>query len=252
MDGSHLYEDKSLFKAHGPVWHQSDRQEGHIPEKLRHLDTDATWSKSGYHGWVYGYGLHLTCNHKGFPVLMQVETATYSEKKSLTHKETAILESLKPQTFCGDDAYTQAKRIRDWARQDVILLAPALRWRKGRYAQKVDAGNIESIQGNVLQLPFADDTFQLIVTCGVLEYVSLDEGLRELARVLKPGGRLVFIPVKPSFVGSVLELLYKFKIHPLENVERVSKRYFDVVGNHEFPTAEPIAWSKTIFLLEKR
>jgi ubiquinone/menaquinone biosynthesis C-methylase UbiE len=118
--------------------------------------------------------------------------------------------------------------------------------------KKVDAGNIESIQGNVLQLPFADDTFQLIVTCGVLEYVSLDEGLRELARVLKPGGRLVFIPVKPSFVGSVLELLYKFKIHPLENVERVSKRYFDVVGNHEFPTAEPIAWSKTIFLLEKR
>jgi ubiquinone/menaquinone biosynthesis C-methylase UbiE len=118
--------------------------------------------------------------------------------------------------------------------------------------KKVDAGNIESIQGNVLQLPFADDTFQLIVTCGVLEYVSLDEGLRELARVLKPGGRLVFIPVKPSFVGSVLELLYKFKIHPLENVERVPKRYFDVVGNHEFPTAEPIAWSKTIFLLEKR
>lgn len=118
--------------------------------------------------------------------------------------------------------------------------------------RKVDAENIESIQGNVLQLPFADDTFQLIVTCGVLEYVSLDEGLRELARVLKPGGKLVFIPVKPSFVGSFLELLYKFKIHPLENVERVSKRYFDVVGNHEFPTSEPIAWSKTIFLLEKR
>ena len=121
MDVSHLYEDKSLFKAQGPVWHQSDRQQGHIPEKLRNLDTDATWSKSAYHGWVYGYGLHLTCNHKGFPVLMQVETASYSEKRSLTHKETVILESIKPKTFCGDDAYTQAMRIRDWARQDVIL-----------------------------------------------------------------------------------------------------------------------------------
>jgi hypothetical protein len=49
-----LYTDKSLFKAQGPVWHQSDREAGRIPTKLRHLDTDASWSKSGYHGWVYG------------------------------------------------------------------------------------------------------------------------------------------------------------------------------------------------------
>lgn len=135
LELSHLYEDKSLFKAQGPVWHQSDRQMGRIPEKLRHLDTDASWSKSGYHGWVYGYGLQLTCNHKGFPVMMRIETASYSEKKALDDKETILLEHLKPDTFCGDDAYTQAMRIRRWAQQNVILLAPALRWTKGRYAQ---------------------------------------------------------------------------------------------------------------------
>jgi len=132
---STLYEDKSLFKAHGPVWHQSDRQEGRIPEKLRHLDTDATWAKSAYHGWVYGYGLHLTCNRSGFPVMMQVETASYSEKKAVDKKEPILLQRLRPYTFCGDDAYTQAMRIRQWAKQDVILLAPALRWKTGRYAQ---------------------------------------------------------------------------------------------------------------------
>src|SRR5687768_17152032 len=117
--------------------------------------------------------------------------------------------------------------------------------------KNVDAENIEAIQGNVLLLPFADESFDLVLTCGVLEYVSLDAGLRELARVLKTGGKLVFIPVKPSFVGSVLELLYNFKIHPIESVRRVSERYFTIVGNHEFPTTEPIGWSKTIFLLEK-
>lgn len=115
----------------------------------------------------------------------------------------------------------------------------------------IDPANIESVQGNVLELPFADDTFELVLTCGVLEYVSLDAGLKELSRVLKRGGKLVFIPVKPSFVGSVLELLYNFKIHPLADVERISQRYLKLVGNHEFPTAEPIGWSKTIFLLEK-
>lgn len=47
---THPVVDKSLFKANGPVWHQSDRNANHVPDKLRHLDTDATWSKSGYHG----------------------------------------------------------------------------------------------------------------------------------------------------------------------------------------------------------
>lgn len=131
----HLCEDQSLFKAQGPVWHQSDRQQGRIPLKLRHLDTDATWAKSAYHGWVYGYGLHLTCNAYGFPVLMQVETATYDETHALQDKEAHILKVFKPETVCADDAYTQALRIRRWARQGVILLTPALRWRKGRYAQ---------------------------------------------------------------------------------------------------------------------
>ena len=118
--------------------------------------------------------------------------------------------------------------------------------------KKIDAANIESIQGNVLQLPFADGAFDLVLTCGVLEYVSLDAGLKELGRVIRPGGKLVFIPVKPSFVGAVLEFLYNFKIHPVEDVRRISQRYFNLVGNHEFPTSEPIGWSKTIFLLEKK
>jgi hypothetical protein len=50
LSSKHLNEDQSLFKAQGSVWHQSDRKVGHIPEKLRNLDTNATWSKSGYHG----------------------------------------------------------------------------------------------------------------------------------------------------------------------------------------------------------
>ena len=131
----HLYEDKSLFKAQGPVWHQSDREAGRIPEKLRHLDTDATWSKSAYHGWVYGYGLHFTCNQYGFPELVQVETASVSESQGLDDKETQILEHLRPNTLTADNSYVQATRIREWAKQGVALLTPAVKWIKGRYAE---------------------------------------------------------------------------------------------------------------------
>ena len=110
----------------------------------------------------------------------------------------------------------------------------------------------DNVQANVLAMPFADRTFDLIMMCGVLEYTPLDAGLSEAARVLKKGAPLVLLPVKPSIVGSMLELLYNFKIHPLKSVREAATRYFDIVGNHEFPVTEPISWSKTVFLLEKK
>ena len=118
--------------------------------------------------------------------------------------------------------------------------------------RKKYAKSTEAVQANVLNMPFADETFDLVLMCGVLEYTPLDAGLAEAARVLKHGSPLVFLPVKPSVVGSVLELLYNFKIHPLADVRVAATRYFNIVGNHEFPITDPISWSKTIFLLEKK
>lgn len=135
FSSAHLVEDKSLFKALGPVWHQSDRKEGRIPDNLRHLDTDATWSKSAYQGWVYGYGLHITCNEAALPILLQVETAAYPESNVLDEKSDHILQVIQPVTLAADNKYTKAMRIRHWAKQGVALLTPALKWVKGRYAQ---------------------------------------------------------------------------------------------------------------------
>jgi ubiquinone/menaquinone biosynthesis C-methylase UbiE len=118
--------------------------------------------------------------------------------------------------------------------------------------RKKHARPVEPVQGNVLQLPFSDDTFDLVMMCGVLEYTPLDAGLRETARVLKRGAALVLLPVKPSIVGSVLEMIYDFKIHPLAEIRAAAGHYFDIIGKHEFPVTEPISWSKTIFLLNKK
>lgn len=131
----HLVEDKSLFKALGPVWHQSDRKVGRIPEKLCNLDTDATWSKSAYQGWVYGYGLHITCTEDAFPILVQVETAAYPESTVIDQKAETLQQVLQPHTVTGDNKYTKAMRIRNWAKAGIALVTPAHRWRQGRYAQ---------------------------------------------------------------------------------------------------------------------
>ncbi|RIK32793.1 MAG: hypothetical protein DCC55_36195 [Chloroflexi bacterium] len=114
---------------------QRIRQAQRIPAKLRHLDTDATWSKSGYHGWVYGYGLHLTCNEAAFPALVQVETAAVAEATVIEQQEPILLLTLKPETLAADNSYAKASRIRRWAKQGVVLLTPASKWRKGRFAQ---------------------------------------------------------------------------------------------------------------------
>lgn len=119
--------------------------------------------------------------------------------------------------------------------------------KREKYAEMTDA-----VQGNILRLPFPDDTFDLVMMCGVLEYTPLDEALRESARVLKKGAPLVLLPVKQSVVGSVLELLYNFKIHKLADVRVTAEQYFNIVVADEFPITEPISWSKTIFLLEKK
>ena len=48
FDSKDLDTDKSLFKAHGPVWHQSDRKEGRIPEGVRLILTDFERHESEY------------------------------------------------------------------------------------------------------------------------------------------------------------------------------------------------------------
>ncbi len=136
----------------------------------------------------------------------------------------------------------------------VDLSLNSLKIARGQFEKggKVDAENVCAVQGNVLELPFADDAFDLVLSCGVLEYVSVAEGLREFARVLKRGAHLVLIPVKPSLAGSVLEKLYDFKTHSIEETEQTAEKYFEIADKYKFSIAEPIGWSKMVFLLRKR
>lgn len=118
--------------------------------------------------------------------------------------------------------------------------------------ERVDAENVCAVQGNILELPFADNAFDLILSCGVLEYVSIDDGLREFSRVLKPGANLILIPIKPSLIGSVLEKLYDFKTHSVKETICIARQYFEIADKYKFPVTEPISWSKMVFLLRKK
>lgn len=51
--------DGRMYKARGSLWHHKQRKAGFIPTRLRNVDTESRWSKSGYRGWVQGYRLVL-------------------------------------------------------------------------------------------------------------------------------------------------------------------------------------------------
>ena len=49
--------DSTLLRARGGVWHVKQRAANLLP--IVTLDVEADWGKSGWHGWVYGWKLHL-------------------------------------------------------------------------------------------------------------------------------------------------------------------------------------------------
>jgi Transposase DDE domain len=55
--------DSTFLRARGGVWHKKDREAGMVPHTS--IDTEAHWSKSGWHGWVYGWKLHLVTTVAG-------------------------------------------------------------------------------------------------------------------------------------------------------------------------------------------
>ena len=123
--------------------------------------------------------------------------------------------------------------------------------RKAFYYSSGRKRDVTFTQGNLLCLPFADESLDLVVTAGALEYVPLADGITELARVIRPGGHLLHLPVHPGLIGVFLEILFRFKSHPPREVKDQTERHFRIVHQYRFPPPQAIGWSKTAILAQK-
>ena len=95
-------------------------------------------------------------------------------------------------------------------------------------------GNIELLNGDSEAISFNDNTFDAItVAFGVRNFQHLETGLKEMRRVLKPGGKLVvleFSKPKMPFVRSLYDLYMKIvtpRMGKLFSKNRDAYKYLD-------------------------
>lgn len=112
---------------------------------------------------------------------------------------------VKPQRVlevgCGTGAF--AARLASDLQADVVALDSS-----PRLVELTRARGIETREGDVQRLPFDDDEFDCVVANWMLYHVpDLDRGLREIARVLSPRGRLVATTNSQEHLREVWELV---------------------------------------------
>jgi SAM-dependent methyltransferase len=82
-----------------------------------------------------------------------------------------------------------------------------------RMVELTRARGVEAVVGDVQDLPFADASFDAALAAWMLYHVpDVDRGLAELARVLRPGGRLVAVTNSHEHLLELYELLERERV----------------------------------------
>ena len=119
--------DSTVLRSRGGVWHKKHREAGEIPHTS--IDTEAAWTKSGWHGWVYGWKLHLitVVANVWIPLAAQLTPANHDDS---TEAE-PLLQELPGEVRCllGDRHYNTPLMTAICALKGWLLVAT----RHGKY-----------------------------------------------------------------------------------------------------------------------
>jgi arsenite methyltransferase len=91
----------------------------------------------------------------------------------------------------GTDSLIAAQMVGPTGRVTGIDMTPAMLSKARAAATQLGATNVEFVESEAEQLPFADGSFDVVVSNGVIDLIpDKDAVFAELYRVLTPGGRL--------------------------------------------------------------
>jgi arsenite methyltransferase len=91
----------------------------------------------------------------------------------------------------GTDALIAAQMVSPTGRVTGIDMTAAMLAKARAAADEMGATNVEFIEAEAEQLPFADESFEVVISNGVIDLIpDKDAVFAELYRVLAPGGRM--------------------------------------------------------------
>jgi hypothetical protein len=111
--------DSTVLRAKGGVWHKKDREQGVVPHTS--IDTEAHWTKSGWHGWVYGWKLHIACAVAAvwIPLSAELTSANVADNEIAP----ALIGELPPEVlFVLGDLHYNAPNVQEVCEQTGRLL----------------------------------------------------------------------------------------------------------------------------------
>jgi Transposase DDE domain len=133
--------DSTPLHARGGVWHQQHRAAGAVPHTS--LDTEAQWTKSGWHGWVSGWKWHLvvTVAEVWLPLAAELTPANAADNEQAP----SLLDALPAQSqqlfVLGDTAYNDPAIRQHCAQQRRTLVAT----KRGAYPHTDDGGAVRRV-----------------------------------------------------------------------------------------------------------
>lgn len=95
--------DSTCLRASGAHWNKKDREAGVVPNTT--IDTDAHWTCSGWHGWVFGYKLHLIITMAGVWIPLAAVLRPANEADNSVMQAMIPTLRVRPSFVCGDSAY---------------------------------------------------------------------------------------------------------------------------------------------------
>ena len=113
----------------------------------------------------------------------------------------------------GDVAVALARRLPAARITGIDLSGEMLAVGRGKVARRGLCDRIELVQGDAEQLSFPDGTFDAVtIGFGIRNFGSIEAGLAEAFRVLRPGGRLCILEFSTPR-GRCFGPLYRFYFH---------------------------------------
>jgi DDE family transposase len=131
--------DSTVLRSRGGVWHKKDREAGVVPHTS--IDTEAHWTKSGWHGWVYGWKLHIVTTVAAVWIPLAAELTAANAADNEVAPSLLCRMSPEVRVVLGDTSYNTPELHELCAEDDRTLVTT----KRGRYPHTDDGVEVRRL-----------------------------------------------------------------------------------------------------------